>query len=103
MKFLFSYQEKTGKHMHKRFTKFVESILPRFDDLRRAFSKPAYDRTMDFVCKLSNGEYAMVEMQVVPYENWDCRALAYVAAFYGNQIRKGGNWKDIKRVIGINI
>jgi predicted transposase/invertase (TIGR01784 family) len=25
------------------------------------------------------------------------------AAFYGNQLRKGGHWKDIQKVIGINI
>ena len=98
-----SYQGKSGERVHKGFTKFVESILPHFDDLRRAFPKPRYDGTMDFVCKLSNGEYAMVEMQVIPYDFWDRRALGYVAAFYGKQMREGEKWKDIKRVIGINI
>jgi predicted transposase/invertase (TIGR01784 family) len=78
-------------------------MLPHFDDLRRAFPKPPYDGTMDFVCKLSNGEYAMVEMQVIPYDFWDRRALGYVAAFYGKQMREGEKWKDIKRVIGVNI
>lgn len=98
-----SYQGKSGERVHKGFTKFVEAILPHFDDLRRAFPKPRYDGTMDFVCKLSNGEYAMVEMQVIPYDFWDRRALGYVAAFYGKQMREGEKWKDIKRVIGINI
>ena len=98
-----SYQENNGAHVHKGFTKFVEAILPHFDDLRRAFPKPRYDGTMDFVCKLSNGEYAMVEMQVIPYDFWDHRALGYVAAFYGKQMREGEKWKDIKRVIGVNI
>ena len=98
-----SYQGKKGPKVHKNFTTFIESIIPYFDDLKRAFPKPRYDGTMDFVCKLSNGDYAMVEMQVIPYDYWDRRALGYVAAFYGKQMREGAQWKDIKRVIGINI
>jgi predicted transposase/invertase (TIGR01784 family) len=58
---------------------------------------------MDFVCRLQTGEYALVETQIVRQDFWDMRALAYIAAFYGKQIRKGGEWKDIKKVIGINI
>ena len=59
---------------------------------------------MDFVCLLDTGDYAMVEMQVIPQNYWDRRALAYVAAFYGNQLRKGGKWEHhIKKVIGVNI
>ena len=42
-------------------------------------------------------------MQVLPQNCWDKRALAYVAAFYGNQLRKCEAWKDIRKVIGINI
>ncbi len=45
----------------------------------------------------------MVEMQVVPYDFWYRRALGYVAVFHGKQMREGEKWKDIKRVIGINI
>jgi len=98
-----TYQRKSGEYVHKGFTKFVKSILPHFDDLRRAFPKPRFDGTMGFVCKLSNDEYAMVEMQVISYDYWDKRALGYVAAFYEKQMREGEKWKDIKRVIGINI
>lgn len=98
-----SYQGKKGTKVHKSFTTFIENLLPYFDDLKRAFPKPRYDGTMDFVCKLSNGDYAMVEMQVIPYDYWDRRALGYVTAFYGKQMREGAHWKDIKRVIGINI
>ena len=88
---------------HTPLTKFVKDLLPYFDDLRRAFPKQQYDGTMDFVCELSSGEYAMVEMQVIPENHWDRRALAYVAAFYAQQMRRGSKWNDIKRVIGINI
>lgn len=98
-----SYQGKKQRHIHKGFTDFINAILPYFDDLRRAFPRPPYDGTMDFVCKLSNGDYAMVEMQVIPYDDWDRRALGYVAAFYGKQMREGDKWKSIKKVIGINI
>lgn len=42
-------------------------------------------------------------MQVAPQNYWDCRSLAYVATFYGSQLHKEGDWKQIKKVIGINI
>lgn len=40
---------------------------------------------------------------MVPKDYWDRRDLAYIAAFYGNQLRKGEGWHHIKRVIGINV
>ena len=98
-----SYQGGKNKHVHKNFTKFIKALLPHFEDLKRAFPKRLYDGTMDLVCRLSNGEIAMVEIQVIPAKGWDKRALGYIAAFYGNQMRQGEDWKDIKRVIGINI
>ncbi len=98
-----SYKKKGGERVHEGFTHFVKAILPHFDDLKRAFPRAHYDGTMDFVCTLASGEHAMVEMQVIPYDEWDRRALAYVAAFYGKQMREGDKWKNIKRVIGINI
>jgi hypothetical protein len=74
-----------------------------FDDLNRSFPKQSFDRTMDFVCRLSSDEYAMVEMQVILSSDWYVRALAYMCAFFGNQLRRGEEWKDIKCVVGINI
>jgi predicted transposase/invertase (TIGR01784 family) len=58
---------------------------------------------MDFACKLDNGDYVVIEMQAIPQSCWDMRALVYVASFYGNQLQKGGDWKDTRKVIGINI
>jgi predicted transposase/invertase (TIGR01784 family) len=84
-------------------TIFLHEMLGHFGDIQKSFPKAKYDGTMDFVCELDNDEYAMVEMQVMPENYWDNRALAYVAAFYGNQLRKGGHWKHIRKVIGINI
>ena len=84
-------------------TKFLHEVVGHFDDIKKAFPKAQYNGTMDFVCKLQNGEFALVEMQVLPKDGWDQRALAYVAAFYGNQLRKGATWVGIQKVVGINI
>ena len=84
-------------------TSFLRELLRHFDDMKQAFPRAPRDGVMDFVCRLESGDYAMVEMQVVPENYWDRRALAYVAAFYGNQLRHGNSWADIKKVIGVNI
>ena len=88
---------------HEKATQFLKNLLHHFDDIQYSFPKPRFDGTMDFVCKLDTGEYALIEMQIVPEEHWDQRALAYVAAFYGNQLKKRTPWKEIKKVIGLNI
>ena len=84
-------------------TEFIRALINQFDDLRIAFPKVEFDGTMDFVCKLDTGDNVLIEMQIIPYNHWDQRALAYVAALYGRQIRKGGKWDEIKQIIGINI
>jgi hypothetical protein len=88
---------------HDKATAFLHEMVVRFDELKCAFPPAKYDGTMDFVCRLENNDYALIEMQVISQNFWDRRALAYVAAFYGNQLHKGDDWKDIKKVIGINI
>jgi predicted transposase/invertase (TIGR01784 family) len=84
-------------------TAFLHELLGRFDEIRSSFPEPRYNGTMDFVCQMKDGDYAMIEMQVIPQDYWDRRALAYVGAFYGNQLTRGGQFKHIRRVIGINI
>jgi predicted transposase/invertase (TIGR01784 family) len=84
-------------------TAFLHEMGSRFEDIKIAFPKARFDGTMYFVCRLENNSYALVEMQVIPHECWDRRALAYLAAFYGNQLLKADKWKVIKKVIGINI
>ena len=84
-------------------SRLLQDFITRFDDMQLAFPKQKFDGTMDFVCELGNGEFALVEMQVAPQDYWDERALAYISAFFGNQLRKGGDWSKIKKVIGINI
>ena len=87
----------------KEGTQLLADFLEYFGDIVKAFPTESYQGKMDFVCRLDTGEYALVETQLIKQDFWDMRALAYIAAFYGNQIRKGGEWKDIKKVIGINI
>jgi len=86
-----------------RATALLSEIVGRFEEMRDSFPQSRYDGKMDFACQLNTGEYALVEMQVVPEDYWDRRALAYVAAFYGNQLKKGGQWNNIRKVIGLNI
>jgi predicted transposase/invertase (TIGR01784 family) len=84
-------------------TIFFHEICGHFGDIQKSFPKAKYDGTMDFVCEVDNDEYVMVEMQVMPQNCWDNRSLTYVAAYYGNQLHKGADWRHIRKVIGINI
>jgi predicted transposase/invertase (TIGR01784 family) len=84
-------------------TAFLHEIVERFDEIKNSFPMPSYAGTMDFACRLNNGDFVLVEMQILQKDNFDRRALAYVSAFYGNQLRKGGKWKNVKKVFGINI
>ena len=84
-------------------TRFLRQIVQRFRDIKASFPQPRYEGKMDFACKLGSGDYALVEMQVITEDRWDRRALAYVAAFYGNQLSKGADWKNIRKVVGVNI
>lgn len=99
------YKVIKGKNhlVHDDATVFLKKMAKHFYDIKQFFPKAPYDGTMDLVCKLDTGDYALVEMQVIPKNYWDRRALAYVASFYGNQLSRGRGWKDIKKVIGINI
>jgi predicted transposase/invertase (TIGR01784 family) len=84
-------------------TAFLRQIVQRFQDIKASFPEPRYEGKMDFACRLSSGGYALVEMQVITEDHWDRRALAYVASFYGNQLSKGADWKQIRKVVGVNI
>ena len=84
-------------------TAFLHQIVRHFKDIKASFPEPRYEGTMDFACRLGSGGYALVEMQVITQDHWDRRALAYVASFYGNQLGKGADWKDIQKVVGVNI
>jgi hypothetical protein len=91
------------KKRYKDGEKFLKEIALHFGDMQKAFPEAAYDGSMDFLCDLNTGEKAFVEMQILPEDHWDRRALAYASAIYSNQISRGGKWSDIRTVIGINI
>lgn len=58
---------------------------------------------MDCVCLLENEQYAHVELQVIPQNYWDSRALAYASSVYSRQLGSGESWSRLGRVISINI
>jgi len=86
-----------------RGTKFLTGMITHYGEMKLAFPSENYDGRMDFVCKLNNEEFALVEVQVSPQEFWDRRASTYLASLFGSRIRRGGSWVDVNRVIGINI
>jgi predicted transposase/invertase (TIGR01784 family) len=98
-----SSRPKSNDSKLAKATQFLHEIVGHFEDIKKSFPKAKYNGTMDFVCKLANGDFSLVEMQVLPKDNWDERALAYAAAFYGRQIGKGQRWLDIRKVYAINI
>jgi predicted transposase/invertase (TIGR01784 family) len=61
--------------------------------------------TSDVICRLSTGDYVLIEIQVnnPGRETWDKRALAYAAILYGSQLRKGQPWPEIQSVMALNI
>src|SRR3989338_4611773 len=42
-------------------SRLLQNFVIRFDDMQKAFPKQKFDGTMDFVCELSNGEYALIQ------------------------------------------
>ncbi len=90
--------------VHLEATAFLNGIVERYDKISDVLKKPpCYKGVMDYLCRLDDGTYAVVEIQVVPHKLWGLWALAYVAAVYSQQMRRGAKWRDIKKVIGINI
>jgi predicted transposase/invertase (TIGR01784 family) len=88
---------------NNKISNFLKALAGHFGDLQNAIPAASYSGTMDFSCQLDDGNFAIVEMQVIPQDFWDQRALVYLAKFYGSQLRKGSCWVDVKKVIAINI
>ena len=82
---------------------FLKGMLKHFEDIQDAFPSEHYDGSMDFVCRLDDGRLTLVEMQVLPVNNWDNRALLYAANLFSRQFKKGDKWPDLKQVVAINI
>ena len=84
-------------------TKFLRDLAQHYGELKKYFPESAKEAQVDAICRLQNGDMVMVEIQVVKQDYWDKRALAYAAQVYGNQLTKGRDWKDLKKVLAINI
>lgn len=81
---------------------FIQNLANHSGDLRSAFPLPERDSQIDFYCETDEG-YLTLEIQLVRQDYWDSRALAYVSSLYGNQLKKGARWHELKKVIGINL
>ena len=88
---------KEGKRMmilNRKRAEFLKELENRYEDIELDFHEVKFEGKMNFLCRLDTGEYAMVEIKVIKEDHRDRRALAYVAAFCGNQLGK-----DIKKVL----
>jgi len=107
----FVYFLRKESHRLPKDTKEEKLIHRFFNHLRDNYdeiSKTLLDDKgpiSDVICKLSTGDYVLVEVQVnnPGLGVWDKRALAYAAMLFGNQLRKGDDWGSILDVTAVNI
>lgn len=76
-------------------TKMLTEFVANYGDVVTGFPLEKYGGIMDCVCRLSNGDFALLEVQVIPQDFWDNRALAYASSIYSSQLKKGSQWKDL--------
>jgi predicted transposase/invertase (TIGR01784 family) len=81
---------------------FLRELAFNYGDLKRAMPDPRDKTSVDFLCETDVG-WMTIEFQIKGETYWDQRALAYAAAIYGNQLHRGDDWSDIKRVLAINV
>lgn len=82
---------------------FIKGLARIYGDILKGYPQPLRNSQVDWICKINDDYYALVEVQVVPQDFWDQRALAYAANIYGRQLREGQGWEQIKKVICINL
>lgn len=92
--------EAKGVHRSGEFIKVFAEI---YGNILRSDPKPHRNSQVDSICEVNREYYALVEVQVVPQNYWDKRALAYAANIHGRQLREGEQWDKIKKVICVNI
>lgn len=81
---------------------FIRGLSDIYGDIVKHYPKPERNSQVDILCRTKDS-YTLVEVQVIPQDYWDQRALAYAANVYGRQLKEGGKWKDIKKVICVNL
>jgi predicted transposase/invertase (TIGR01784 family) len=82
---------------------FLHKCSHVFSDLKTCFPAPERNSQLDVICRISEKTIAMIEVQVVPENNWDKRALYYTSGVYFNQLRRGGTYEDLRKVISIQL
>lgn len=82
---------------------FIKGLAGIYGDILRGYPLPQRNSQVDLLCEVDKNYYALVEVQVVPQDYWDKRALAYAANIYGRQLSEGQEWDKIKKVICINL
>lgn len=81
---------------------FLKHLRENYDEISRVLLDDK-GPVSDVICKLSTGDHVLVEVQVERQDFWDKRALAYASMLFGNQLRKGDEWRELKDVIAVNI
>ena len=82
---------------------FLYNCSRVFSDLRTYFPAPERNSQLDVICRISDKTIAMVEVQVIPENYWDARALYYASGVYFNQLRRGGQYEHLTKVISIQL
>ncbi|MGN6671270.1 MAG: Rpn family recombination-promoting nuclease/putative transposase [Candidatus Nucleicultricaceae bacterium] len=103
--FSISFVDKNDKKVKTVFggEEFIKGFASIYGDILRSYPKPHRNSQVDLLCEVDVGYYVLVEMQVIPQDYWDKRALAYAASVYSRQLKEGQRWDEIKKVICINL
>ena len=93
-----SFPNRKNTHRIERIKEYIKYIPM----VKKVLPPKKYTGSMDCICETDKG-MIVVEMQVVPQNFWDRRAVAYISNIYGNQLSRDQGWEDLKPVIGINL
>lgn len=91
------------QHLIKGGGTFVVDFFASLQDLEGLLPPRKRNSQVDVICKLDDGTYALVEVQVVPQNFSDQQALSYASYIYSQQMKEGNVWDSFKKVICINI
>jgi len=107
-----TFQLLFGKVGQERITKkLLERILKiEIDDLTLDTNKRLYGETkedkigrLDIKAKLNDGTKAIIEMQVVSYDNLPERFLYYWSKVYAGELHRGDEYNELNKTIAIII
>ena len=91
-----------GGKKNNNASELLKELSGLYGDFADAVPSERNRSTVDFLCETGFG-FITIEFQVAKQEYWDKRALAYISSIYGNQLRTGVGYDQIRDVIGINL